>query len=143
MASGMTSAKKMVVRTALVTGSTMAVVVGAQSLIGLDLQKATSAQVQNNQIADSPTVAQPPTSVAAPEKTIVSAPPNIVILRHSSEQNSSTTAAQTSNSAPVIHQSVAPVSIQPPNPVAIPQQQMTIQQPSASTMFVPTTRSTR
>ncbi len=141
MATGMTTGKKLIVRTSLFTGSTLAVIVGAQTLVGVDLQKAAATlQPQNNQIAESSTTVQLPTENVISTQTIISTAPNIVVLRHPSQASTS------SSSAPVIqHQTAAPISIQPPNPVAVPQQTIIQQAPgqSQSSVFVPTTRSTR
>lgn len=142
MASNMTSAKKFIVRTSLVTGSTLAVIVGAQTLIGVDLQKsAATPQPQIDQIAQSPTTTTQLPAAAIPNQTIVNAAPNVVILRRPSQSGIT---AQSSNSGAVVQrQTIAPVSIQPPSPVAIPQQQTIVQSPGSSSGFVPTTRSTR
>ncbi|MBZ0303419.1 MAG: hypothetical protein K8J31_26995 [Anaerolineae bacterium] len=103
--------RKLLVRSALVTSSTIATLIGAQNLALLDTR-------QNEPIltpTTEPTAAPPPESTpeaeavvpAAPTLEIIHAAPSVTILRR---------AGQTGAIQPV---SVRPASIQPPNPVQL------------------------
>ncbi len=134
MASAITPARRLLVRTSLVTGSTLALVVGAQSLITLDLH--------NSTIDKSASAVAAAASSVADQSTIISAAPSIIILRHSSIQ---TTPAASINPQGNPTQQAAPAAnapaIQPPAPVAVqPQAPVIVQAPS---QFIPMTRSTR
>jgi hypothetical protein len=142
MASGMTPTKKLIVRTTLVTGSTLAVILGAQALVSQDLQKNTA-----NALPTAPLVemADQPTQQIVPTQTVISAAPNIVILRHPSQAVTPTlnnTSLQPANPAPVRHQS-ASAAIQPPAPVVVQVQPQTIIQSSGSSAPMPATRPSR
>lgn len=101
-------ARKLLVRTFLVTGSTVATIMGAQGLITLDQQTLTGA-TSNAAAADTITS-------AAPDITIASAAPSIVILPDDEE-----TTPQVVASAPTIQlqQSTTQSSITAPQPVTI------------------------
>lgn len=88
--------RKLIVRTALATSSTIATLVGAQSLVMLD-----AAQFQQD-------AALTAAETGAANNEVISAAPGITILRQSG-QNTTTQ----SNSA------ATTTSIQPPNPVQI------------------------
>ena len=123
----MTSTKRFAVRTALVTSTTLATILGAQALASLD-------ETARAQPAPPPVVAPAETTAAAP---------NIVILRHASapELSFKTQApAQPSSSNTVA------VQIQPPNPVQVAPPQPVVQQQAAAAQpapSAPVTRSSR
>jgi hypothetical protein len=140
MASGLDRSKRLAIRATLVTSSTVATILGAQSLALIDLQR---------QAADPTEVSEPAT--AAPlnsntpifeatlqPRTPAAAAPFIVILRGSTKA----TAPQTSAQPPAI-QPPAPVEIVPPAPVIV---QQAAPQVSALQIFqvpLPRTRSSR
>ena len=104
---GLDRSKRIVVRTALITGSTIATVIGAQSLALVDqIQFGTGAQVgaaaQN-----------------ADPSAVVNAAPNIVILRQSSSATTGTQSTVSQSSGPVIR---------PPSPVELTAPTVTTQQ---------------
>ena len=148
MASGMTAAKRFVVRTSLVTGSTLALVMGAQALVTVDVQNAPVVQSSTTQIADTISTT---TSVAAPTaaQTIIHAAPNIVILRHPSQANTLTANNTVQQAAPNnVVQLPRPVAVQPPAPIIVQSQPQVVAQASGPSNnqpapSVPTTRSTR
>lgn len=126
----MTHSRRLLIRSGLVTGSTLAALMGAQILATLDQKQFdTEATPEIAPITPasaalpaSPTVA-PPTLVPTVTSTaeIIEAAPNIVILRHPGQ-----IAAATGNSASLATQQPTPrpqvaarVNIQPPNPVAV------------------------
>ena len=128
MAQGMTSTKRFVVRTAMVTGTTLATIFGSQSLAAFDQA--------NNTVSEEPINTQPNNTILVlpTETTSFDAPavaPSIVILRHQGEQ-SATVPAQTVTQ---------PNRIAPPSPVQIAPPQPVIQQVIAPS--VPITRSSR
>ncbi len=106
-------ARKLLVRTALVTSTTIATLVGAQNLAMLDASQflATQAPVTENVVASSPNATNTPAAVirAAPDLTILKAAPSVIILRQSGE------AATT---LPVIQPPV-PAQIAAPDPVIV------------------------
>jgi len=101
-------ARKLLVRTFLVSGSTVATIMGAQGLITLDQQTLTGA---TSDVTTTATITS-----AAPEITIASAAPSIVILPQSEE-----TTPQVVASAPTIQlqQSTTQSSITAPQPIVI------------------------
>lgn len=143
MASGITPTKRFVVRTSLVTGSTLALIVGAQALVSVDLQNKSAEQSATTQIAESSTVLQTQ-PLMPPTQAVISAAPNIVILRHPSEAKPIT--SNNSNQPPIHARPVQPAPsalIQPPQPVVVPAQGPVVIQGSAPSAPAPTTRSTR
>lgn len=95
--------RKLLVRTALVTSTTIATIVGAQNLAMLDANQflATETPVTENVIAPSP-----------PEITVLQAAPSIIILRQSGQVSTTTiqppTPAQIAAPDPVIVQQPVP-----------------------------------
>ena len=127
MAQGMTSTKRFMVRTAMVTGTTLATILGSQSLAAFD-QANSAASVEPINTEPSNTTFVFPTI-----STVIDAPavaPSIVILRHQGE---------TVTTVPT--QTITQSRIAPPNPVQIAPPQPVIQQVTAPS--VPTTRSSR
>ena len=137
----MTPTKRFAVRTTLVTGTTLATIIGAQALVSLD-EDAFSATPPASVAPVELTPQQTGnTSMALPTNTpsttvLKAAPPTIVILRHAG-QNPSAVAPATNTIA--INPPVA--VIQPPNPVQVVAPQPVPQQQSAPA--VAQTRSTR
>jgi hypothetical protein len=131
MASGMTPTKRFAVRLSLVTSSTVAMIIGAQSLATLDAVNAAPTDSANTAVVQT--------------TSIVQAAPSITILRH---------AATTAQAAPSV--SISPRSnggqsaAQPPAQLAAPAR--SVMQPpvpvvvsgsSMSMPSVPVTRSSR
>jgi len=123
MTAKMTSTKRFVVRTALVTSTTLATILGAQALASTD----GAGLIQPT--AGAPTeVAVAATSGSA---QVVSAAPDIVILRRAGDQPAS---AQTTTPPVVNHTIAQSPQVTLPNPVqVVPQQQI----------IIPHTRSSR
>ncbi|GAB4575159.1 MAG: hypothetical protein Kow0077_25300 [Anaerolineae bacterium] len=168
-ASGLTPQKRFMVRLSLVTGSTLATIVGAQSLIALD---APPEPVDGLNV---PAVVIPEPDVAAPQQqatplqgllpvptgesaqpslspTVSNAAPAITILRHPPAQSAPVTAGvpATSSTSPqqVSIQPPAPVELAPPAPVVVQAPaQVIVQQasaaPASSAPPAPVTRSSR
>jgi hypothetical protein len=143
--------RKLIVRTALVTSSTFATIIGAQSLATLDAQQfgQTVQDTQINLAADS---VLPPDSVVvarvAPNIVGIRVAPNITILRQPDSASATVNASSGTNAniqPPVPEQIIASQAIiqeqviVPPatGQVAVPQPNI-IQQP-----FVPRSRSSR
>ncbi len=136
----MTPARRFIVRTSLVTGSTIATIVGAQSLALLDLQ----ANTQADAVAE-PTQAINPEVVNVEPSVFANSAPSITIIRRPGSQTNTTNAAvpgastntSTGTTTSVVPQT-SPVTSQivPPNPVQ--SQPVTISMPQQ-----PTTRSSR
>lgn len=112
----MTSSTRFAVRTALVTGTTLATIVGAQALVSLDessLSKTPQAVVAPAELTTQPTGSapslQPPIDVPA-------VAPNIVILRHAGQVPAIQNVVPETNADPANRQSI---TIQPPNPVQV------------------------
>ncbi len=105
MASGMSSTKRFLVRLSLVTGSTMATIIGAQSLAMLDTAKG----VQTAQQQDAAAVQNTNTR----STFVQAAPPTITILRHSSNGIVSRESVQAAVQPPQA------VTIAPPSPVVV------------------------
>ena len=130
---GIDRSKRIIVRTALITGSTIATVIGAQSLAILD-----QVQLGAASGADA-TVASADQTQTSTSSVVTNAAPNIVILRHPGETSSSTqTTTAQGSSGPVIR---------PPSPVEVTAPTITQQQSSPAvvtqqqTFWVPRTRS--
>ncbi|MCA9903946.1 MAG: hypothetical protein KC547_08820, partial [Anaerolineae bacterium] len=106
-------ARKLLVRTALVTSSTIATLIGAQNLALQDTSTSEPAPTPTTEPAGIPTtvpvVPVEPTAItqASPTITINHAAPNVVILRRAGQ------AGPVQQSAPVVQAA----SIQPPVPV--------------------------
>ncbi len=144
MATGMTSTRRFIVRLSLVTGSTLATIIGAQSLASFDGQALVTggtAEAASPVQAFIPEAAapelQPTQNINVPEASsgqfaadqsgIVHAPPAITILRHPGQ--ATTTAA--SSSAAVQIQPPSPVEVAPPPPVVVQAPAQVVVQPSA------------
>jgi hypothetical protein len=137
MSSGMTPLKRFVVRTTLVVGSTVATIIGAETLATVDVKSTATP------LAIPPTtIPIQPTAVSA-KAAVVNAAPTIVIIRHAPVQQ--TQGAQ----SPVTANTTV---VQPPQPVAVqPRPQIIVQaaapsQPQASVVQLPPqpmTQSTR
>lgn len=129
MVQGMTSTKRFVVRTAMVTSATIATILGSQSLAAFD--QANKAATTEPLFSTEPSN----TTIVLPVESSQDAPavaPNIVILRHQgSEQRTSVSANSVTQPNPIV----------PPNPVQIAPPQPVIQQVTAPS--VPRTRSSR
>ncbi|MBL8145964.1 MAG: hypothetical protein JNL34_06235 [Anaerolineae bacterium] len=131
MASGMTSNKRFAVRLSLVTTSTLALIMGAQSLATLDTVNAAAAATEHSAGA---TVTN--TAASTTETVIANAAPQITILRHAApsitiqahDSTASTTATKSSTAA-------APATMQPPVPVVVSS--------SSQSFSIPMTRSSR
>lgn len=104
--------KKLLVRVALVSGSTVAALFGAQTLAMFDQ----SAQATERLLASTSTEAPPSTSVAIPTVEIVHQAPSVVILR--SQQTSSPTGVRPATNTPA-NVVAAPQVILPPSPQEI------------------------
>ncbi|MBI1276658.1 MAG: hypothetical protein GC179_00885 [Anaerolineaceae bacterium] len=111
MTSGMTPLKRFAVRATLVVGSTMATIVGAETLATLDI-KPTSILPANP--ADTAVI----TPAIESTKTVISSAPTIVIIRHSPVNNP---VPKVTNSTPINIQPPRPITIVQPPPVVIVQ----------------------
>jgi hypothetical protein len=132
----MTSSKRFAVRTALVTGTTLATIIGAQALASLDetaFSKTPPASVAPAEISAQANSA--PVFSTTPQAP--AAAPNIVILRHASKRSSVTAPVPQTNTGASNSQAVI---IQPPNPVQVAAPQPV---PQASAPVVARTRSSR
>jgi hypothetical protein len=141
----LTSTKRFAVRMSLVTGSTLATIIGAQSLSSLDKHSLAvtdpAVPVFNQQSPDIPralpTVALDPAPVATLVPTsidgdpaAVHAAPQITILRHPGQANS--VGEVTPQSAPTQPNTMANAAIKPPAPVEIaPPAPIIVQAPAA------------
>jgi hypothetical protein len=148
----MTSTQRFAVRTALVTSSTLATLIGAQALASLDettlLQATPQAVIAPAELNTQSAVGLQPTAVNG----AAAAAPTITILRHAGVQPStSQTAAQpgtTSAQPPVIVRPPNPVQVAPPQPVqVVPPQPVQVAPPQAvvqqAAPAAPRTRSSR
>jgi hypothetical protein len=115
-------ARKLLVRTALVTSTTIATIVGAQNLAMLDanqfLARLTPATVDG--MAFSPNTMPTPVEIvqAAPEITILQAAPSIIILRQSGEVSAALPVTGSTNNS---IQPPIPAQITAPDPVIVQQ----------------------
>lgn len=122
MANPMTSTKRFSVRLALVTSSTVAMIVGAQTLATLDVVNAAPASVDTTQNTTT-------------QATVPQAAPQITILRHAAPALTfQARTGTTTTTAPA--QVAARPTMQPPVAVVVPQS-------SQMSMSIPTTRSSR
>ena len=156
----MDSAKRMLVRTSLVAGSTVATLIGAQTLITVDQHdaalKAATAQVEalSTNANVSQTIVQPTVTTAvvvhtAPTIQIAHVAPSIIVVRQPGQvaANQSVQAvAQQPTAVQIQSQAVikppVPVQIAAPAPVII-QQQSSGAPASGGGQQAPTTRSSR
>jgi hypothetical protein len=116
----MTSTKRFAVRTALVTGTTLATIIGAQALASLD--ETAFSQTPPAMVAPAELSLQSTDGVVFPSASqSPAAAPNIVILRHAGQAPSVSITAPQTNTSPVRPQTTV---IQPPSPV-----QVTVPQP--------------
>lgn len=160
----MTANKRFAVRTALVTSTTLATIIGAQALASLDAATfetpAQPAAAPANTIAQ-PTgvavIAQPSAALAYdnmitdPSQPVGAAAPNIVILRHAGAAPAISIQTQTpaQSSPSSVQASASP--LQPPSPVQVVPPAPVVQQVTAFAPQVaaapapsaPTTRSSR
>lgn len=149
----LTSTKRFAVRISLVTGSTLAVIIGAQSLASLDDKVASISEPDAVapvvidpsllQPGTSPVdnrLLQPPSDQAATDTVHV--PPVITIMRHPG-QSSGTTSVQGSASI----KPPDPIQLTAPQPIVVQAPGQVIQvagpAPAVSEPSVPTTRSSR
>jgi hypothetical protein len=119
----LTSTKRFAVRLSLVTGSTLATIIGAQSLASVDrhLTATPDPAVTSPQVEPALNTVPPVISGVTPSATAVHAAPSITILRRPGQAGAS---ANTS------------VAIQPPAPVEITAPQpVIVQAPSAPTVI--------
>jgi hypothetical protein len=109
--------RKLLVRTALVTSSTIATLVGAQNLALLDVRQIALVPELPAEATDIPIVEAVPTGPpATPTIEIAHAAPSITILRRAGQSGSIQSAA------------IQPSAIQPPNPVQVaPPQPVVVQ----------------
>ncbi len=130
----MTSTRKFAVRLSLVTGSTLAAIIGAQSLAALDNQAAASpntdvAAMANLLLADNaqhlPLLAS--TATNDPSVATVYAAPNITILRHPGQSAMTNTSSnnQTASTTASAIQPPSAVQIAPPSAVTVQTQNTT------------------
>lgn len=117
-------ARKLLVRTALVTSTTIATIVGAQNLAMLDASQflATQTPVTDNLVALSPIETNTPVAVIrdAHEITILQAAPSIIILRQSGEVSAALPVTGSTNTNNPIQPPV-PAQITVPDPVIVQQ----------------------
>ncbi|MBZ0291090.1 MAG: hypothetical protein K8L99_00850 [Anaerolineae bacterium] len=113
MAKQVDRGRKLLVRTALVTSSTIATLIGAQSLALLDNTKIEEIltpivpPTEGIAVAPSPTTIQDEITNAAPSIEILHESPSLTILRHPGQ------------TGPIQTASSQPRNIQPPNPVQL------------------------
>ncbi|HEX3053804.1 MAG TPA: hypothetical protein VHP83_24305 [Aggregatilineaceae bacterium] len=100
MAAGLNSTKRFLVRLSLITSSTIATIVGAQSLA----------------VMDRPAVPQQ-NLVVSNDTTVPQAPPSIVILRHPGQ--TALNSAQSVTQSGAVVQPPQPITIAPPSPVIV------------------------
>lgn len=139
----MTSSKRFAVRTALVTGTTLATIIGAQALASLDetaFSKTPPAVVEPAALSTQSMGSTPEFSALS---ETAAAAPDIVILRHAGQVPS----AQAQITAPQPSLTIAnpqPVAIQPPSPIQVAAPQPVAQAaPQQSSAPVARTRSSR
>ncbi len=117
-------ARKLLVRTSLVTSTTIATIIGAQNLAMLDATqfKLTETPMSESNVALSPneTVTQAVVIQATPTTTILQAAPSIIILRQSGEQSPILPTTSSVNNSTTIQPPV-PSQITVPDPVIIQQ----------------------
>lgn len=121
--------RKLLVRTALVTSTTIATLVGAQNLAMLDARSFQASDVAptetpNTVVVVTPEATRTPVTIerAAPNLTILQAAPSITILRQSGQLEAAQDASLQVASVP---------AIQPPSPSQIPAPDPVVIQPPA------------
>lgn len=142
--------KRMLVRSSLVAGSTVATLIGAQTLITIDQQN----PALNNSAASSPAestaaptvqVVQPTATVvvhAAPVIQIVHVAPSISVVRQTgqSTRSSQAVAAQPTAVPQAVIQPPVPVQLAAPAPVIVQQSSGSGSGSSSNTMSMPAPR---
>lgn len=117
-------ARKLLVRTALVTSTTIATIVGAQNLAMLDASQflATQTPAIENVAVLSPIETTTPVAViqTAPEITILQAAPRIIILRQPGRVSTALPVTGSINTNNAIQPPI-PARIVAPNPVIVQQ----------------------
>lgn len=117
-------ARKLLVRTSLVTSTTITTLIGAQNLAMLDVSQFKRAEtpVTESTVALSPgeTVTSAVMIQATPTTTILQAAPSIIILRQSGEQSNVLPASSSVNNTTTFQPPI-PSQITVPNPVIIQQ----------------------
>ncbi|MBZ0296692.1 MAG: hypothetical protein K8L99_29290 [Anaerolineae bacterium] len=116
-------ARKLLVRTALATSTTIATLVGAQNFAMLDARLFQPTELTGQESAEAVT----PASVthSAPEISIIQTAPSVTVLRQSGQTNAAPSAGTTTTSI----QPPAPSRITVPQPVVV---QRTVRQRSRS-----------
>jgi len=112
-------ARKLLVRTALVTSTTIATIVGAQNLAMLDASQFLATETP---VAETPNVTDASVEIvrATPEITILQAAPSIIILRQSGEVSTALSMTSSTNTNNIIQPPI-PAQIAAPDPVIIQQ----------------------
>ncbi len=140
---GMTAAKRFIIRISLITGSTLATIIGAQSLAALDSGQFSSDSTSSNPPSLPPTSIQTQPTEENTEKTDImprQAAPNIVILRRPGQTSSIGGNSSESGSSTAI----TGVTVQPPSPVQVaPPPAVVVQQVGSGGVSAPSTRPSR
>ena len=135
----LTSTKRFAVRLSLVTGSTLATIIGAQSLAAIDKQTTAAPDPTITSPQLQPSLTTAPSTFSGDASSAVHAAPAITILRRPGQPGANTT----SN---VNIQPPAPVQITAPDPVIVqaPSSPVVVQAPGAPAPAPrPATRSSR
>jgi hypothetical protein len=111
-------ARKLLIRTAFVTSTTIATLVGAQNLAMLDAKQFLPTETDSGQnttaLQATDTALQPPVTSTLPDATIVQVAPSITILRQSGQQTilaqQTIPAASNTNTTTVIQPPAAQVA---------------------------------
>ncbi len=128
----LTSSKKFFVRLSLVTSSTLATIIGAQSLASLDLQSTAQAPIAAALPADSIAAG----STLLNSSTAAQSAPTITIIRHAGEASEGSGDDDEANNSQILS---GTVTISPPVPVqVVPSNSVVVQLP-----VQPRTRSSR
>lgn len=118
-------ARKLLVRSALVTSATIATAIGAENLALLDANnlnlKLTPNAAQTALNPDPAAAASAPIQQAAPDLIIRRAAPNLVVLRHAGQQTGSSAVVNNAATAPstTLIQPPASAQISIPSPVVV------------------------
>ncbi|WP_119071386.1 hypothetical protein [Aggregatilinea lenta] len=132
----LTPTKRFNVRTALVTGTSLATIIGAQALTSLDkaaLSQTTPSAIINPVDSADVMLFQPDAS-----DNVSAAAPNIVILRHAGRPAGVPAVIPPQSNTSVV--GAPPAAIVPPNPVQVAPPQAVVQQIAP---VAPVTRSSR
>lgn len=142
MTSVLNPQKRFAVRLALVTGSTLATLIGAQGLISMDAQVQAAEQALTMFAGKNPNNSSVviPLGSADSSTTAIQIAPNIIILRHPGQTNLANGTA--SNTLPGIRPPT-PQELSAPAPIVVPGQSQIFTQPSAPIFQFPLTRSSR